>query len=189
MPPRRLPKPRSPGPQLRRTRAHGWRASGRHRPPCGRASPAAERARCLHGVARLTLKPPVTRLPPLAVWTGVRLRDVLKAAGLQDDDPNVNHIQVGRVCLFRTFSRTFWEEVLAPSCRGARRGPGWVWGVQPGRRLHAPPPPRAAPARLRPRSCYPRPPLPGCLKHAPHHNCCSLRATTWTWRTRAMAPA
>lgn len=29
-----------------------------------------------------------------AVWTGVRLRDVLKAAGLEDDDANVNHIQV-----------------------------------------------------------------------------------------------
>ncbi|KAI7843653.1 hypothetical protein COHA_002555, partial [Chlorella ohadii] len=28
-----------------------------------------------------------------AVWTGVRLRDVLKAAGLEDDDANVNHIQ------------------------------------------------------------------------------------------------
>lgn len=38
---------------------------------------------------------------PCAVWTGVRLRDVLKAAGLEDDDPNVNHIQVGsatRLC-------------------------------------------------------------------------------------------
>ena len=33
-------------------------------------------------------------VPAAAVWTGVRLRDVLKAAGLEDDDANVNHIQV-----------------------------------------------------------------------------------------------
>ena len=29
-----------------------------------------------------------------AVWGGVLLRDVLKAAGLDDDDPTVHHIQV-----------------------------------------------------------------------------------------------
>lgn len=30
-----------------------------------------------------------------AAWSGVRLRDVLLAAGLDDEDPNVAHIQVG----------------------------------------------------------------------------------------------
>lgn len=33
-----------------------------------------------------------------AVWTGVRLRDVLAAAGLDDEIPGVNHIQV-RTCV------------------------------------------------------------------------------------------
>lgn len=36
-----------------------------------------------------------------AVWGGVLLRDVLAAAGLEGDDPNVEHIQVGG--LFTSF--------------------------------------------------------------------------------------
>jgi hypothetical protein len=41
---------------------------------------------------------PLPNLPRCAVWTGVRLRDVLRAAGLEDEDPAVQHIQA-RPCL------------------------------------------------------------------------------------------
>jgi hypothetical protein len=35
-----------------------------------------------------------------ATWSGARLYDVLKAAGLEDDHPGVEHIQVHHFCLY-----------------------------------------------------------------------------------------
>ena len=93
----------------------GWRLHQHRRCTPGRAAqlrpPPCRHCRCCccprpcaatsirPGAAAAMPAPQLPHLPSPAVWTGVRLRDVLRAAGLEEDEPLVQHIQVQSIYL------------------------------------------------------------------------------------------
>ena len=107
-----------------------------------------------------------------AVWTGVRLRDVLRAAGLEDEDPEVQHIQARQ--LLGALPPACVPACLPACCSVPRSLSGLnspLDGCLPGAFAGCCPLPQLTPAAP---SCRPA---------------CSLRGSTKTWRGSSTAPA